>query len=125
MEGGRETGRGQSGCLSPLGPPAPRSFGPGPWPPLSSLQSSFLLPPLFPLPSLLLPSSSSSLLPPSPRGTPPPASSFPHRSTCQDEHAQGTTGVVVLRTWCYRGNIGALGLKGLQIRWRRACQTER
>ena len=97
MERGRERGREQSGCLSHPGPPARCCFGPGPWPPLSSLLSSFLLPPLFPLLSLLLPSSSTSLLPPSPRGTPPPASSLPHHSTCQDEHAQGTTEVVVLR----------------------------
>lgn len=58
MERGRERGREQSGCLSPPGPPARCCFGPGPWPPLSSLLSSFLLPPLFPPPvpppSLLL-----------------------------------------------------------------------
>lgn len=95
-DGGRQ-GVGGLGCLSPLGPPAPRCFGPGPWPPLSSFLSSFLLPPVFLLPSLLLPSSSSSKLPPSPRGTPPPALFFSHHSTFQDEHAQGTTEVVVPR----------------------------
>ena len=80
------------GLPQPPWSPAPRCFGPGPWPPLPSLLSSSTslpstlsslplpsppLPAPPPLPSRLLPSSSSSLLSPSLRGTAPPTLSFP------------------------------------------------
>ena len=97
MEGkvgrGQEKGEGKIGLPQTPWSLAPRCFGPGPWPPLPSLLSSStsLPPPLSslplpsapcspspPLPSRLLPSSSSSLHSPSPKGTPPPALSFPH-----------------------------------------------
>lgn len=102
MEGrdGRRQGKGEGAIGLPQPPwsPGPALLRPG------ALTASLILPKLLPpssslpLPSLLLPFSSSSLLPPSYRGTPPPAPFFPHHSTFQDEQAQSTTEVVVLQT---------------------------
>lgn len=72
------------------------------------LPPSSSLPPPVPPPSLLL-----LLLTPSfSQRNPAPCLLLPSPLHLPGEHAQGTTGVVVLRTWCYRGNNEALGLTG-------------